>query len=119
MLSKSNTLRKSSSRNYLWGIAFAAVLLVGYQAWGYYSTPPTLQATEDARRTLDALFTALTARDQAKLATCMTRIEVHLSESKLSQKATRELRYCEQLAKAGSWEQAAKRLYWIIYEQPL
>jgi predicted negative regulator of RcsB-dependent stress response len=118
MVSKSNSARSSASRSYLFAFAFAVILLGGYQAWRFYSTPPQLQASPDAKKTLDALFTALTSRDKAKLATCMERIEVHFADGKLSQKAANELRNCHKLAGAGSWEQAAKRLYWIIFEQP-
>ena len=118
MASNSKTTGNSSSRNYLFAFAFAVVLFGGYQAWRWYATPPQLEASPEARKTLDALFTALTARDKAKLATCLERIEVHFAEGKLSQKATNEVRFCHKLANAGSWEQAAKRLYWIIFEQP-
>ncbi len=118
MASNSNTTGSISSRNYLIAFAIAVVLFGGYQAWRWYATPPQLQASPEARKTLDALFTALTARDKAKLATCMERIEVHFAEGKLSQKATHELRICQKLANADSWEQSAKRLYWIIFEQP-
>ena len=122
MASKSNTTRSSSGRNsgrnYLIAFAFIAVLLGGYQTWRWYSTPPHLGASPEAKKTLDGLFTALTARDEAKLATCMERIEVHFAEGKLSEKAINELRTCCQMAKADSWEKAAKRLYWIIFEQP-
>ena len=118
MVNKSNATPNNASRKYLFAFAFAVVLLGGFQAWRWYSTPPQLQASPEARKTLDAFFTALTARDKAKLATCMNRIEVHFAEGKLSPKATNELRNCHKLAIADSWEQAAKRLYWIIYEQP-
>ena len=118
MVSKTNTTRNHTRRNYLLALGFAVVLLGLFQAWRWYATPPLLQASPDATKTLDALFTALTARDTAKLATCMKRIEVHFAEGKLSKKATNELRICHELAKAESWDEAAKRLYWIIYEQP-
>jgi hypothetical protein len=118
MASKSNQLENRSRRKYFAAFAIAAVLFGGYQAWRFYSIPPQLGESPQARKTLDALFTALTARDTAKLTTCMERIEVHFAEGKLSEKATNELRICHGLAKSDSWEKAAKRLYWIIYEQP-
>lgn len=107
-----------SRRNYLLAFAFAVILFGGYQAWRWYSTPPLLGATPEAKKTLDGLFTALTSRDEAKLATCMERIEVHFAEGRLSEKAVKELRRCHEMAKADSWEDAAKRLYWMIFEQP-
>jgi predicted negative regulator of RcsB-dependent stress response len=118
MLSKTPANQTRSTRYYLFGILMALVLFGGYQLWRYYSRPPRLQASAEATKTLDALFTALTSRDSAQLAACMERIETHFSAGKLGYNATAELRYCNELANAGSWEQAAKRLYWVVYEQP-
>jgi len=118
MASNSNISHNSPSRNYFWAFAFAVVLVGGYQTWRWYSAPPHLGASPEAKKKLDGLFTALTARDEAKLATCMERIEVHFAEGKLSENAVSELRNCCKMAKADSWEKAAKRLYWIVFEQP-
>ena len=63
MASKSNQSAKRSRRNYFTAFALAAVLFGGYQAWRFYSSPPQLGESPQARKTLDALFTALTARD--------------------------------------------------------
>lgn len=71
-----------------------------------------------ARKTLDGLFTSLTARDDAKLATCLQRIEVHFAAGQLSEQALNEVRKCGKMVEAVSWEEAAKRLYWMIFEQP-
>lgn len=117
MSSKSTTVQNNSMR-YALGIGVIVGLLVGYQAWRYFSTPPKLQASADALKTLDAMFTALTARDSAKLAGCMDRIEQHLAAGKLGHEAAVKLRYCAELANQGSWEAAAKYLYWMVYEQP-
>lgn len=108
----------NSSRRYLLAFAFVVVLLGGYQTWRWCTIPPQLGASPEAKKTLDGLFTALTSRDEAKLATCMQRIEVHFSEGRLSEKGVNELRDCCRMAKADSWEKAAKRLYWLIFEQP-
>lgn len=116
MSSRSTAFQNSPAR-YSIGIALVVVLVVGYQAWRYYSMPPKLQASSEATKTLDAMFTALTARDSTKLAACMDRIEQHFAAGKLGRKATAQLRYCAELASEGSWEQAAKHLYWMVYEQ--
>ncbi len=118
MASNSSANENISGRNYLWALLLAVLLFSGYQTWRWYSTPPNLGASSEAKKTLDGLFTALTAHDEAKLATCMERIEVHFAEGKLSEKAVNELRNCSKMAKADSWDKAAKRLYWIIFEQP-
>ncbi|MEO8270756.1 MAG: hypothetical protein ABI557_13615 [Aureliella sp.] len=116
MSNKSASIQTNRVR-YSIGIALVVVLFVGYQAWRYYSVPPKLQASEEATKNLDAMFTALTARDSTRLAACMERIEEHVAAGKLSRKATADLRYCAELARNGSWEQAAKHLYWMVYEQ--
>lgn len=117
MSSKSSVIRHNSLQ-YALGIGVIVGLLVGYQAWSYYSTPPKLQASVDATKTLDSMFTALTARDSAKLAACMIRIEQHFAAGKLGRKATDQLRYCAELGNKGSWDKAAKHLYWMICKQP-
>lgn len=109
---------QSNAMRYALVIGVIVGLLVGYQAWRYFSTPPKLQASADALKTLDAMFTALTARDSAKLAACMIRIEQHFAAGKLGRKATDQLRYCAELANKDSWDNAAKHLYWMIYKQP-
>lgn len=116
MLSKSTAIQNNPAR-YAIGITVVVVLLVGYQAWRYYSLPPALQATAEATKTLDAMFTALTVRDSVRLAACMERVEEYSSAGKLGRKATAHLRYCAELANKGSWEEAAKHLYWMVYEQ--
>lgn len=98
------------------GLVIVLVLLGGL-AWHYYSTPPQLNASPEAAKTLDAMFTALTARDRDSLSACMQRIEQYSLGGKLDARAAAELRVCSDLATSGSWEQAAKRLYWVIYEQ--
>ena len=110
-------MQNKSGRNLLITLAFVVVLFGGYQAWRWYSTPPALLASPEAKKTLDGLFTALTSRDEIKLATCMKRIEVQFAEGKLSEKAVNEARSCCKMAQADSWEKAAKRLYWLIFEQ--
>lgn len=61
---------------------------------------------KQAAKTLDAMFTALTARDGNNLSACMERIEQYSQEGKLEAKAAAELRACSDLATSGSWEQA-------------
>lgn len=116
MPSKTDIRQNGPVRIFSIGLAIALVLLGGL-AWHYYSTPPQLNASPEAAKTLDAMFTALTARDRDSLSACMQRIERYSRGGKLDARAATELRACSDLATSGSWEQAAKRLYWVIYEQ--
>ncbi len=106
------------NRNVLWGAALALCLVGGFQVWRWYSAPPRMAASAEAKKSLDGLFTAITTRDSAKLATCMERIEVHFSEGRLSENAVNEVRTCCKMAQSDSWDKAAERLYWLIFEQP-
>lgn len=117
MLSSSEAGQHGPVRVLLIGLAAVLVALLGGLAWHYYSTPPSLQASPEAAKTLDAMFTALTARNPDNLSACMERIEQYSQDGQLAAKAVAELRTCHNLATSGSWEQAAKRLYWIIYAQ--
>ncbi len=117
MWNSSNAFQNQSARCVM-GIALLVALLVGYQAWRYFSKPPELKATAEATKTLDAMFTALSVRDRARLAACMDRVEQYSSSGELGHKATAHLRYCAKLADDGAWEEAAKHLYWMVYEQP-
>ncbi len=117
MHSRTQASQHGPLRIFLIGLAAVLVVLLGGVAWHYYSTPPQLQASPAAAKTLDAMFTALTARNPDKLSACMERIEAYRQDGQLDARAVAELRTCHDLATSGSWEQAAKRLYWIIYEQ--
>jgi CRISPR/Cas system-associated endonuclease Cas1 len=48
----------------------------------------------------------------------MQRIEVHFAAGQLSEQALNEVRKCGKMSEAVSWEEAAERLYWMIFEQP-
>lgn len=117
MPSRTHASQPRPARLFFIGSGTAAILLLGGWAWHYYSTPPPLQASPQAAKTLDAMFTALTSRDQKNLSACIERIEQYSQQGMLATRAAAELRSCNDLATAGSWEQAAERLYWVIYEQ--
>lgn len=107
----------SPRRIFAIGLAVVLTTVLGGMVWHFYSTPPQLQASPEAAKTLDAMFTALTSRNPDNLSACMERIEQYNRDGKLATGAAAELRACNDLATSGAWEQAAKRLYWIIYEQ--
>ena len=118
MSSRTARHQENSLRSYTVVVALIGVVLFGgWLAWRYYTVPPQLQASAAATKTLDALFTALTARDSVKLKACMERIEGHSAAGHIGTKGLAEVRHCSQLAEKGAWEEAAKRLYWIVYDQ--
>jgi hypothetical protein len=68
-------------------------------------------------RTVDALFTAVTARDEKLLAQCEQRLHAYRDAGKLPQSAARHLDGVIATARAGSWRPAAERLYSFIQRQ--
>lgn len=86
----------------------------------YFAWPtPQLGPDEQVRGEVDALFTAITARDDKLLAQCEARIEVLKSKSKVTTAVAGHLQGIIEQAQEGGWEPAAKRLYTFIQGQRL
>jgi hypothetical protein len=93
----------------------AAVLLVLGYFW--FRAPPQIGSDASVRKTVDALYTAVTSRDAKRLNDCEQRLKVLREEGKLPAEAAAYLDGIIQTAKAGRWETAAQRLWQFIYEQ--
>src|SRR5262249_13868290 len=72
---------------------------------------PKLQAEENVFNTVDALFTALTCRDRARLDACERRLKDYHDDGRMSDAVARTRESIIQLARDGKWEPAAKELY--------
>jgi hypothetical protein len=72
---------------------------------------PQLGADEEVFRTVDALFTAVTARDEKLLEECERRLHGYRDAGRLPRGAARELDRVIARARAGRWQSAAERLY--------
>jgi hypothetical protein len=68
-------------------------------------------ADEELFRTVDALFTAVTARDQKLLADCEQRLLTLKGAGKVPSEAGTYLDTIIGRARAGRWESAAQTLY--------
>ena len=90
------------------GVAGLAVL-VGLFIW--WSKPPQMGADEEVSKTADALFTALTARDEKLLGDCERRLHTLKDAGKLLPEASAYLDNIISKARAGRWESAAQSLY--------
>jgi hypothetical protein len=93
------------------GAILAVVALV---AW---ARTPQLGTDEEVFRTVDALFTAVTARDEKLLSQCEQRLKAHRAAGKLPASAGDALDRVVAKARAGSWESAAERLYDFMKSQ--
>lgn len=97
------------------GVAGAA-LLVGLLYW-WWSRPPQLGTDEETSRTVDALFTAVTARDEKRVTDCEQRLHALRDAGRLPDDASDYLDGIIHKARAGEWEPAAKRLYAFVRQQ--
>src|SRR5262249_51628819 len=79
--------------------------------------PPQMGADEEVFRTVDALFTAVTARDPALLGQCEARLAAYREARQLPKQASDYLDSIIKKAHRGSWQAAAERLYDFMLAQ--
>jgi hypothetical protein len=73
--------------------------------------PPQMGADEEVFRGVDALFTAVTARDEQLLARCEQRLHAFRDAGKIPPEASAYLDDVIARARRGRWQSAAERLY--------
>ena len=94
------------------------VLLGGGSAlYAYLSRPPQMGASEEVFRTVDALFTAVTARDGKQLDACERRLAGYRQSGELPAAAADALAGIVGTARGGDWQPAAERLYDFMLAQ--
>lgn len=74
-------------------------------------TPPQMGPDAEVFDTVDALFTAITARDEKRLGECEARLRAHRDAGKLPPKAAAHLDDIVAAARKGKWASASERLY--------
>src|SRR5262249_17425726 len=79
--------------------------------------PPQMGADEAVFNTVDALFTAVTARDEKLLGQCEKRLHAHEKPGKLPNAAANYLDGVIRKAREGRWESAAETLYGFMQAQ--
>lgn len=94
------------------GLAVAAVVLV----W-WWSRPPQMGNDSELMETVDALFTAVSSRDQKRLAQCEKRLAMHKNEGNVTPEAARWLETEISRARSGEWKAASERLYAFMLAQ--
>jgi len=94
----------------------AAILVVGW-LWSVVNRPPQIGVDEEVFQTVDALFTAVTARDAALLADCERRLQEYQTAGTLPRSAGERLDEIIELARAGSWRPSAEQLYALMLAQ--
>src|SRR5437667_12319739 len=89
-------------------VGLAILLAVALVWWG---RPPQMGADAEVARAIDALFTAVTARDEKLLGDCEQRLRALKDSGQLPAGAWDYLGGVIEKARAGRWEPAAERLY--------
>jgi hypothetical protein len=79
--------------------------------------PPQMETDEQVFKTVDALFTALNAKDRARLEECERRLKAYHDEGKTSDAVASRLDSIVKQAEDGQWKPAAKKLYAFILGQ--
>ena len=102
-----------------WAVMAAGILAVVGIAWVIWSRlpPPQLEADEQVFNTVDALFTAMTSRDSARLESCEERLKSYHEEGMMSDEVAATLDTIIEQARGGKWEPAAKDLYGFMLGQ--
>ncbi len=94
------------------------VLLVGLAVLSsYWSRPPQMGTSEDAFQTVDALYTAVRSRDEARLGQCEQRLKAYREAGKLPAAAADSLDAIVRTARGGGWEPATRTLYDFMLAQ--
>ena len=90
----------------------AAALAILCAIWLYArSSPPQIGGDEETIKAVDALFTAVTARDDKLLADCERQLQALKGAGKLPNHASASLDGIIKQARDGGWESAAQTLY--------
>jgi hypothetical protein len=96
-------------------IALVLLLAIGWFFWN--PAPPQLGDNERAFSAVDALFTAVTARNEQLLVECEARLTTLENEGILDGKTSKYLTSVISQAKTGQWQPAARRLYKFMQGQ--
>jgi len=102
----------------------AVYVLLGLVAFGaiamliaYWSRPPQMGIDEDVFRTVDALYTAVRAKDEKRLGECEARLHGYRDTGKLPADSADFLDGVIAKARAGKWDVATETLYEFMIAQ--
>lgn len=101
----------------LLAVCSVLVIIVAFRAWLGFRSQPQIPASNEVFTTVDALFTAVTAHDQQRLAACEQRLEKYKSAGSLPAPAAKRLDSVIATARGGDWDSAARSLYNFIQGQ--
>jgi hypothetical protein len=91
------------------GVVGLEVLLAYWLVW--LGRPPQMAADDEIYKTVDALFTAVNARNEKQLGECEQQLRVFKGAGRLPVKASDYLDSVINQAREGCWKPAAEQLY--------
>jgi hypothetical protein len=100
--------RNRIARRILIGLVVAAAC---YAVYAFWTRPPQMGVDEEVFRTVDALYTAVRARDAKQLAQCESRLKAYRDTGKLPASAASWLEGVIATARGGDADAATRRLY--------
>jgi hypothetical protein len=101
----------------VWLLGGFLVLLGAWMAWSRWDRTPQIGADERVFKTVDALFTAMTSKDPARLENCARRLAEHRQAGRLPEPSAILLDSIVAQAREGNWDVAAQRLYAAMLAQ--
>ncbi len=95
----------------------AAGLAIAVLAWQWWKAPPQIGSDQEVVDAVDALFTAITSRDAARLARCEEKLHRLRDSGRLPRAASTSLDRVIRTARSGRWRNAAETLYAFMKAQ--
>lgn len=111
------TVVSPDRRRTAWIALAGLAAFVAVMAYYFLRPVPQLGGDERVFRTVDALFTAVTARDEKRIGECERRLQAYREDGKLPAAAADSLDAVIRKARAGGWQSAAEHLYTFISGQ--
>ncbi len=96
------------------GLATIALLVI-VVTW--FNRPPQMGTDPDVFKTVDALYTAVGMKDEAKVAQCEKRLHAYRDAGTLPESSAAFLDRVIAKCRAGKWESAAETLYEFMLAQ--
>src|SRR5262249_1093682 len=94
-----------------WAVLSVLLLVVGMRVWYSFRSQPQLPASDELFQTVDALFTAVTAKDERRLTDCEQRLKRSAESGELPAAAWKRLERVIASSRSGQWDTAAQHLY--------
>ena len=106
-----------TTRRVAWAVLGALGVLLAVGVVLSLRSPPQMGPDAEVFETVDALYTAVRNRDDARLTQCEARLTAYKAAGKLPPAAAASLAGVIAKARAGDWQPAAERLYAFMLAQ--